>query len=173
MLNIPLPPAGRALAVALALWGCAAAADPPHARATEAAPSFRDWRLDCAAGACAIRTTLRGGDGSAVLTASATGAGEAGALALSTPLPLFLPDGLTLVLGDTPLRAVAWRTCDAAGCEAAAPLDAELLAALRREPVAEVMLTLVDGVRVRMAVSLRGFTAAWEALAAEAPVTPP
>nr|MBA3326212.1 invasion associated locus B family protein [Paracoccaceae bacterium] len=87
--------------------------------------------------------------------------------------PLFLPDGLTLGLGDAPPRAVAWRTCDAAGCEALAPLENELLAALRRERAAEVTLTLVDGVRVRLPVSLMGFTAAWEALGATREVTPP
>lgn len=172
MPNNPLPPAGRALAVALALWGGGASADPPHSWAASDR-SFADWRLACAAGPCAIETTLRGGDGSAVLTLSASGRDDAGALALRTPLPLFLPDGLTLGLGDAPPRPVAWRTGDAAGCEAVAPLDAALLAALRAGREADVTLTLVDGVRVRLAVTLIGFTAAWEALARTPPATRP
>ena len=128
---------------------------------------FRDWRLDCGASGCAVRAGLRGGDGSHVLALEAAGVGEAAVLRLSTPLPLFLPDGLTLALGEAPLRAVEWRTCATAWCDAVAPLEADLLAGLKRERAAEVVLTLVDGVRIRLTISLLGFSAAWAALADE------
>jgi invasion protein IalB len=169
MPNIGLRPTGRAVLVALALAASPASADPPGAPAVAAAieQPFRDWRLACAA-ACALRTEVRGSDGSAVLTVSAAG-DRGGTLELRTPLPLFLPDGLTVALGDAPPRDIAWRTCDAAGCAAETPLDPPLLDGLKRERSAEVSLTLVDGVRVRLPMSLAGFTAGWEALARASP----
>jgi invasion protein IalB len=170
MPNIGLRPTSRALFVALALAASPATAGPPGAPAAAAAieQPFRDWRLACAAAACALRTEVRGADGSAVLTVSAT-SDRGGALELRTPLPLFLPDGLTVAVGDAPPRDVPWRTCDAAGCAAETPLDPALLDGLKRERSAEVSLTLVDGVRVRLPMSLAGFTAGWEALARASP----
>ena len=178
MVDIGLTPLGRALAVAAALWAGAAGADPPHVRAAIGAREavFRDWVLRCPAAGCAARTAVRGTDGTEVLGLAVAADGLA--LTLRTALPLHLPDGVTLVLGDEPLRAVPWRTCDAAGCVADAPLAEDLLAALRRERAVEVTLTLVDGVRVRLSASLLGFSAALDALGAPpaAPaeaVTPP
>jgi invasion protein IalB len=45
-------------------------------------------------------------------------------------------------------------------------MDAELLAGLRRERSLEATLTLEDGVRMRLPVSLIGFSAALRALEA-------
>lgn len=166
--NIKLMQVGRALLVAAVLAAAPAAADPPHARAAAeaAARTFGDWRLACGPAACAIRSDLRSGDGSAILSLAASGVEGSGALALRTPMPLLLPEGLALGLGDAPARLLDWRTCNATGCVAEAPLDPDLLAGLKRERSAEVTLTLVDGVRVRLPASLVGFTAAWRALGA-------
>ncbi len=168
MAKMQLTLLGRALAVALTLAASAAAADPPHARAAEAdGKTFRDWRLDCGAAGCAVRTELRGGDGSLILTVMAEKSEDLGLLRLGTPLPLHLPDGAALALGDAPLRWIEWRTCGPmAWCEATVALDAHLLADLRRERSTEVVLTLVDGVRIRLTASLLGFSAAWGALGA-------
>lgn len=171
MPKMPLTPLGRAAGVALAMLASApASADPPRARAQAeaAAGTFRDWRLGCGGLRCAVRTELRGGDGSLVLILAVEGEDDAASLRMGTPLPLYLPDGATLTLGDLPSRAIPWRTCGPrAWCEAVAILDADLLAALRREREAEVVLTLVDGVRIRLPLSLMGFSAAWHALAAQ------
>lgn len=169
MAKMPLTSLGRALAVALTLTPSAASADPPHGRAAAEAEgrTFRDWRLDCGAAGCAVRTELRGGDGSPLLTLTAASPGDAGLFSLGTPLPLHLPDGATVALGDAPLRPVPWRTCGPmAWCEATIALDASLLADLRRERSIKVVLTLVDGVRIRLTASLLGFSAAWGALGA-------
>jgi invasion protein IalB len=165
----------RALALAASLGAGGALADPPHARAAaEAADrTFRDWRLACADAGCAIRSAVHGADGSEVLSVAATRGGADAGLAFRTPLPLLLPDGLTLTLGDAPARVLPWRTCDAAGCSAESTLEPDLLAGLRRERTAEATLTLLDGVRVRLPVSLLGFSAAWEALESAAAVSPP
>ncbi len=124
--------------------------------------AFEDWSLVCAA-TCAVRTVIVGRDGSEVLALIAR-PGDAAAVEVSTPLPLFLPDGVVLTLGGSEPRPIPWRTCDADACEARAPLVPALLSDLRRERTASVEMTLETGERVRLAVSLLGFTAAWAAL---------
>lgn len=150
--------------VSILLLAVPAAADPPSALAGRV-QHFRDWRLDCRADPCAALTSVRGADGSEVLRVSLA-PGEVPVLALATPLPLFLPDGLALAVGDAAPVPVPWRTCTATGCEATLALDPALLAALRRAPGGSAAFTLVDGVTVRLPFSLRGFTAA-EAAAAD------
>ena len=171
MVDFRLTRLGRALAVAAALAAGPASADPPHVRAEIGAGEtvHRDWVLRCPAAGCAIRTAVRGTDGTEVLGLAV--AADGAALTLRTALPLHLPDGVTLALGDDPLRLVPWRTCDPAGCVADAPLAEDLREALRRERSVEVTLTLVDGVRVRLSASLLGFSAALDALAP--PPAPP
>lgn len=136
-------------------------ADPPSAWPARV-QAFRDWRLDCRADPCALSTVVRAADGSELLRVGVTG-GDAPQVTLTTPLPLFLPDGLALAIGRDPERPVDWRTCGAGGCEATLPLDAPTLASLRRERGGTAALTLVDGVRVRLPFSLLGFSAAREA----------
>jgi invasion protein IalB len=137
-------------------------ADPPGAR--EPVRRFDDWRLDCAASPCTTRTAVEGADGSEVLRVSRL-PGEPPLLAVATPLALYLPDGLTLGIGDEPPLPIAWRTCGPGGCEARLPLTPELAAALRRERRGTVTLTPADGVPVRIGVSLVGYTAALRAAA--------
>jgi len=180
MTNIRLTAERRALGVALGLAFAAtlaapAPADPPAALGARraAGEAFRDWRLRCTGAGCTLGLAIAGADGSPVLALVARGPGEAGALAFRTPLPLYLPDGLALGIGEEEPFLVPWRTCGPAGCEAVAPLSADLIAALRRERAAEATLTLADGLRVRLAVSLLGFTAGWEAMAERSPAPPP
>jgi invasion protein IalB len=138
-------------------------ADPPHARVP--VRGFADWQLDCTAAPCVTRTSVAGADGSEVLRLTLS-PGEPPLLAVSTPLALYLPDGVLLAVGAEPPVALVWRTCGPAGCEARLTLTPELAAALRRERQASVTFTPADGVPVRVRVSLIGYTAAGRALAA-------
>jgi invasion protein IalB len=156
MLNKPLEKQ-RLVAIFAVLLAWPAAADPPGA--WRSPQSFRDWRLDCPAAACAVGITVAGADGSEVLRL-ALRSRPLPALAVTTPLPLFLPDGVAISIEGTPLREAQWRTCGAGGCEATLPLDAELLGILKRERAGSVGFTLVDGVRVRIPFSLMGLSAA-------------
>lgn len=162
MLKIRLPALKRALLLCF-IFANPGAADPPAGRA---AAAMRDWRLDCASGSCVARAALRGGDGSELLAVEARGPAAAGILALRTPLPLFLPDGAVMAIGEAAPVPLPWRTCGPAGCVAETAMTPELLSALKRGRAAAVTFTLVEGVRVRVPVSLLGFTAAWTAAAA-------
>jgi invasion protein IalB len=142
----------------------AAAGIAPAAPAVE---RHRDWMLDCRA-ECRIETVVHGADGTAILTVS-VGRDEPRVLRLETALPLFLPDPLEIVAGGFgPLR-LPWLTCGASGCVVQAALEGDVMQALRGEREAQVGFTLVDGERVRLPVSLMGFTAAEEALDGSAP----
>jgi invasion protein IalB len=132
-------------------------ADPPAARVP--VRGFDDWRLDCRGTPCAIYTAVSGTDGGEVLRI-AVEAGPAPALVVTTPLPLYLPDGLALLIAGGPALALPWRTCGAYGCEARLPLAPEFAAALRRERAGSATFTLVEGVPVRLGFSLVGYVAA-------------
>jgi invasion protein IalB len=164
--------AAVAVAAALAAGPGPAAEAPPEAVAAAgiAMPlprveRHRDWMLDCT-GACRVETVVRGAEDREVMRLAV--AAEAPAtLAVATPLPLFLPEPVEIGVGDAAL-SLPWLTCDPGGCEARAALDAGLLAGLRRERAAQVAFTLLDGSRVRVPVSLMGFTSAKAALDARA-----
>jgi invasion protein IalB len=140
-----------------------ALADPPHARVP--VRSFADWRLDCSAQPCTARGGVLGADGRELLRLTLL-PGEPPLLAISTVLPLYLPDGLALAVGAEPPLAAPWRTCGPDGCEARLAIGPALAQALRRERQASVTFTPADGVPVRIGVSLVGYTAAGRALAA-------
>ena len=79
-------------------------------------------------------------------------------LAVATPLPLFLPDGLALAVGaepERPMRLADLRRGRLRGAAAARPRRS--LAALRRERGGSATFTLVDGVPVRLGFSLIGY----------------
>jgi invasion protein IalB len=142
------------------LLAAPALADPPAARLP--VRGFDDWRLDCRGEHCAIYTTVAGADGSEVLRVGVE-SGPATALVVTTPLPLYLPDGLALVLGAGPTLDLPWRTCGGGRCEARLPLAPELAAALRRERSGSATFTLVEGIPVRLGFSLVGYAAAGRA----------
>lgn len=155
------------IALLLAIPGNARA-DPPAARAAAEAAStgrgFAAWRLTCGAGGrdCTIGTEVRAADDTPVLGLLRPAAGAV--LRVTTPLPLFLPAGVTLTAGAAPPWSVAWRTCRDNSCTAEFDLTPELEAALRRERTATVALTLEEGLALRFPVSLLGYTAAGRAL---------
>jgi invasion protein IalB len=93
-------------------------------------------------------------------------------LTVRTPLPLLLPDGVTLTIGAGPPLHLPWRTCIVGACEAALPLGDDLVAELRRARGGTAEFTLVDASRVRLPFSLLGFSAALRALES-APVSGP
>jgi invasion protein IalB len=147
------------------LLAAPALGDPPHARVP--VRGFADWRLDCTADPCLPYTAVVGAGGAEVLRLALL-AGEPPQLEVSTRLPLYLPDGLTLAVGPEPVPPLAWRTCGPDGCAARITVTPELAAALRRERAGTATFTPADGVPVRIGASLVGYSAALRALAARA-----
>jgi invasion protein IalB len=161
-----MTPALACLALLLALPATAAEAPRPVPGGAPGDPPaeavrFDDWRLDCSA-ACVAETVVRGGGGAGpvVLRLRLDRPVDPEAMVVETPLPLFLPDGVTVGIGAAEPRHLPWHTCAATGCRALLALDPGLLARLRGERAATVAFTLLDGTRVRLDASLGGFTAA-------------
>jgi invasion protein IalB len=156
MINKPL---AKQTLVAI-LLAAPALADPPHAQVP--VRDFDDWRLECGNGTCITHTAVLGADGSEVLRLTRL-PDDPPTLAITTPLALYLPDGLTLAIGAEPPMPLVWRICGPTGCEARLALTPELAAALRRERQGSVTFTPADGVPVRVGVSLVGYVAALRA----------
>jgi invasion protein IalB len=135
-------------------------ADPP-APGRRGPAIYADWRLDCRDAPCTAYGPVFGTDGSEVLRLALPRGGSS--LVVRTPLAIYLPDGVTLALGGRLPQTATWRTCGPEGCEAWLPLDAELLEGVRNERIASVTFTLAEGTPVRVAVSLRGSSAALRA----------
>jgi invasion protein IalB len=167
-----------ALALLLALTAPAMAGEPPiipplvpRDTGRLVGAGYHDWMLSCAGG-CHAFTRLRSAAEGApeVLRLSVAPAGaEVYALTLRTPAPLYLPAPLLLVPDRADPVEVPWFTCDPRGCEARLTAGEALVDALRAGRSANVELTLVDGAKVRLPLSLRGFTAALAAAARLAP----
>lgn len=155
----------RYAAAAFLAAGALVAAEMPATEPPVAEERFEDWRRVCVAEACRIEVSIASPDASAAeLLGLSVEAADREALVVRTPLPLHLPDGVMLTLGGGEPEEAPWRTCDAAGCDARLPLTGSLLRGLRGERGAAVAFTLVDGERVRIAVSLMGFSAALRSL---------
>ncbi len=148
------------VAIILAALTAPAAADPSGAPPVTTV-GYRDWLVECADVPCRLSTSVEGADGTPVVLVSLDGPEEAVALAVTTRLAVFVPDGMMLSVGEDPDRLLAWRVCGPDGCEARLPADPDLIAALKRAPDGRVTLTLSDGTPIRLAFSLRGFTGAW------------
>lgn len=151
----------RLVAIALtALLALPARADPPGAPPVTRV-GYRDWQVDCAVRPCRVSTTILGADGAPVVVVALDGPSAAPALTVTTTLPVFIPDGMLLGVGDDPDRPIPWRVCGPSGCEARISADPDLLAALKRQREGRITITLADGITVRLGVSLLGLSGAW------------
>lgn len=140
---------------------------PPGSRPRPPVTLFHDWRVTCAGGCQALTRVISAAPGAPeALRLSIRPAGEGVfALRLRTPAPLYLPDAATLTPDRGDALTLPWFTCGPLGCEARASAGDDLLTALREGRSATVELTLVDGSRARLRLSLLGLTAALKAVA--------
>jgi invasion protein IalB len=98
-------------------------------------------------------------------SATAGGAAQPGLLLTAlVPLNVFLPAGLALGTDGKPLAEIPYRNCNQSGCWAQQRLDADTTRALKRGLAGEGRLQLMNGQNVNIRFSLKGLTAALDAL---------
>jgi len=80
------------------------------------------------------------------------------------PLGVFLPGALGLQVDDNEPRAVPFERCIPDGCVVRAPVAAGMLSQMRAGGTAYLILSPSPDERVRLPISLSGFTAAFDSL---------
>ncbi len=124
---------------------------------------YGDWKLSCpprnAAGAgCALtQDIIQGGAGVTLVHLQLVRRGDAQQLLIVVPHGVLLKPGLGLVIGNAPLRALQYQTCDGVGCIAILPLDQTTLDALQIADAGRIVVVWRDGKDVAFPYSLRGF----------------
>lgn len=137
-----------------------------------------DWKLNCIRRAnggdpCTLNQPLFNADGNQVAEINVfglPGGGEAVAGAtILTPLGTLLPQGISLAVDDKPAKRYPFSFCTETGCVARAGLTAEDIDFYKKG--AEIAVILVNaqnpGAPVELTVSLRGFTAGYDAVNAK------
>lgn len=150
-----------AVVIKLALLSSAVAQNP-HAKI------FGDWRIRCnsATGApaqCQMFQNVVVKDSGKPILQTAVGylpdvATPVGAITL--PLGVNLPPGLTLQIDKGQTYELAYEVCSRNGCHVRFSIDEKLLAAFKSGSSAEIAFYNGARKRVRIPVSLKGFTAA-------------
>jgi invasion protein IalB len=180
------PPAEAAAAGALSLGEVVEEEQPIGS--TYVAAEFGDWQMTCTktelgADPCQLYQLLQDQEGNSVaeivVFGLPEGSGPAAAGAtLVTPLETFLPAQITLRVDAGPAKRYPFTFCAAIGCVSRIGLTAEEVAAFQRGNVATMVIVpaVAPDQQVAVEISLRGFTAGFEAVnaanrAAEAAAT--
>lgn len=134
--------------------------------------TYADWRVACAmqgtAKQCAMSQTQSQQNGQRVLAIElAAPAGNIVTGTLVLPFGLALESGVTLQIDEKPAMApMRFRTCIPAGCLVNLSFDAQTIVALRAGAVLKVKATADGGAATPFSISLQGFGAALDRLAA-------
>ena len=80
------------------------------------------------------------------------------------PLGVFLPGALGLQIDDNQPKAVPFERCIPDGCVVRAPIAAAMLAQMRAGTTAHLIVSPSPQERVKLPISLNGFTAAFNSL---------
>lgn len=179
---MPDPAAIRRILLAFGLCACLA----PPAMAQDEGPSalsetYRDWNVICqsqqATAADGSAATRRVCEMTQQLSMSETGqrviaagiqrdAEGNGAVTFIAPFGLLLSAGLRIEVAGAEPQGMGFLTCLPDGCVARDALSADTVAALRAGETAVIRMTALSGEDLTPALSLAGFTAAWNRLGA-------
>ncbi|GES53170.1 hypothetical protein Rhsp01_57650 [Rhizobium sp. NBRC 114257] len=80
------------------------------------------------------------------------------------PLNMFLPAGIGIDASDKPVVQLAYRNCNQAGCWAQQKLDAKMVSALSKAADGTGHVQMMNGQKVNIKFSLKGLSAALDAL---------
>lgn len=147
----------------------------PITAAPSSRGSFGDWEVGCVAQADCFMTQLHrrtpgeAGTADAVFTVSKPrsltgpdGLPIEAVAEIVVPLGVYLPGSLGLKVDEQPAKAAPFERCIDEGCVVRAPISAQMLANLKGGNT--VYIVIFDGPErpIRIPMSLRGFTAAFE-----------
>jgi invasion protein IalB len=140
--------------------------------------TFGDWELRCAGEKqCFISQVAYSNDGRPVMSINIRKLpeprqAETGTLvavnAITTPLSVFLPEGIALSIDTVQAGRAAFTFCHDGGCVSTSPLSEQIVDAMKKGGVANFAVRFLkpEGDAVEsMPISLTGFTAAYGALA--------
>ncbi|NLS19055.1 invasion associated locus B family protein [Rhizobium sp. P40RR-XXII] len=80
------------------------------------------------------------------------------------PLNMYIPAGLGIDVADKPVVQLAYRNCNQAGCWAQQKLDGKIVAALAEATDGTGHVQMMNGQKVNIKFSLKGLSAALDAL---------
>jgi invasion protein IalB len=80
------------------------------------------------------------------------------------PLNMYIPAGLNIDVADKPVVQLAYRNCNQAGCWAQQKLDNKMVAALSKASDGTGHVQMMNGQKVNIKFSLKGLSAALDAL---------
>ncbi|MFB2566924.1 invasion associated locus B family protein [Rhizobium sp. IMFF44] len=80
------------------------------------------------------------------------------------PLNMYLPAGISIDASDKPVVQLAYRNCNQAGCWAQQKLDAKMVSALSKAADGTGHVQMMNGQKVNIKFSLKGLSAALDAL---------
>lgn len=80
------------------------------------------------------------------------------------PLNMYLPAGLSIDVGDKSVVQLAYRNCNQAGCWSQQKLDAKMVAAFTKATEGTGHVQMMNGQKVNIKFSLKGLSAALDAL---------
>ena len=86
------------------------------------------------------------------------------ALTALVPLNMYLPAGLSIDAADKSVVQLSYRNCNQAGCWSQQKLDAKMIAALSKAADGTGHVQLMNGQKVNIKFSLKGLSAALDAL---------
>lgn len=140
--------------------------------------AFRDWTARCTvepntqAKVCVLEQIVFSDDGERPMLRAAAGYLEQPggvfepAILTTVPLMVALQPGLAVSVDGGDAFIADFHHCTPEGCVAGLPLDERVMGAFRRGADAEIRVATIDGATVAMTLSLRGFSAGFEALPA-------
>ncbi len=80
------------------------------------------------------------------------------------PLNMYIPAGLSIDASDKPVVQLVYRNCNQAGCWAQQKLDAKMVSALSKASDGTGHVQMMNGQKVNIKFSLKGLSAALDAL---------
>jgi len=160
----------RRLAVVAAMLASISSA---AAQETKTEKRFDDWVVNCAetgeAKNCAMSQTLRDAKTKQVVLTVFVARSKDGknVVTVRTPVGVLLTAGLGLAIEGGPETTAQYRFCGPRACHAQFEVEGPVLDAFRQQATFTATFSRLDGQRLSVAGSLKGFSGAFDFLAAQ------